>query len=130
MPEQVVDGAELVDQFSSCFLSDTRTAWEIVCRVTHQCQKVDYLGWGRNAILRFHFFFTQRLIAASMTWTEHKDPRPNQLPVVFVWGKHESIDSIGTEPGGNGSDDIIGFEAVYLQNRDAHRLENLLDDGN
>ena len=130
MLEHIVDGTELIDQFSGCFLSDTGTAREIVCRVAHQCEEVDYLSGSGYAVFRFHLLFTERLVAAAMPGAVHMDIGPDQLAVVFVGSEHKSIDSIGTEPGGYRADDIVCLETVCLQDRDVHGFENLLDDGN
>ena len=52
----------------------------------------------------------------------------HELPVVFVGREHVGGHALAAETRGHGADNVVGLEAVYLQDGYAVGFENALDD--
>ena len=63
-----------------------------------------------------------------MTRTEHENIVTNQLCIILIRREHISFYAFFTRLQGNGSDDIICLETIYLQDRDMVSLQDVFDD--
>ena len=130
MFEHIVDRPKLVDKLCSGLLAHTRTTRKVVGRVAHKCQKVDYLGWGRDTVSVFYFVHTYHIVASAMPWTIHVDVLSDKLTVVLVGRKHKGGNALAACQRCHRTDNVVRLEAIDLQDRYAHGFENLLYVGN
>ena len=124
------DAAEIVNQFHSRLFTHTWTSGEVVGRVAHECQQVDNLEWGSDAVFLAYLLGAHHLVAATMTRSVDVGQLSNQLPIVFIGGEHVALYTDGICLFSQGSDDIVGLEAIDLKDRNVIRTEYIFDDGN
>ena len=65
------------------------------------------------------------VIATAVAGFVHHDVVADQLTVVLVGRQHEGLHARFAGFRGERSDDVVGLEAVYLEDGDVHRLENI-----
>ena len=71
--------------------------------------------------------FTNHVISATMTWTVHENVLPDKLSVVLIRREHVGFHILFGGLDGQGSNHIVGFEAVSLQDRDMEGSQDFLD---
>ena len=125
---QSLYASKLVDEFDGCLLSNTRASREVVGRVTHQCQKIDNLEWGRDAVFLFNLGNAQLLVTTAMSRSEHEYVVSYQLGIILIWCEHIGFDTHLASLQGNGTNDIIRLETIHLKNRNMISLQDILDD--
>ena len=125
---QSLYASKLVDEFDGCLLSNTRASREVVGRVTHQCQKIDNLEWGRDAVFLFNLSNAQLLVTTTMARSEHKYVVSYQLGIILIWCEHIGFYTHLACLQGNGTNDIIRLETIHLKNRNVISLQDILDD--
>ena len=129
--KQFIHRVEVGDEFRGRLLAHTRTAREVVGRVAHQCQQVDDLEWGGDAIFLAHLCWAHHLVATTMARTIDLHFLSDQLPIVLVGRQHKrlySFDGIGLFC--QCTHHIVGLVAIHLQHRYAIGSQQFLDDGN
>ena len=121
--EQVLDRAELLDEFGRGFLAYSRDTGNVVDRVPHQSEDVPHLVGRLDLPFLPHFGIAENLRAAAGT------PRPvqvgalrDQLGEVLVRGHH-----VGRRPGrfgalDQGSDDVVGLPPGLADHGNAEPL--------
>ena len=120
---------KLIYKFHGSLLTNTRTTGEVVCTVAHECQKVDDLEWGSDAVLLANGSGIHHLVAAAMSRTIDENIVSHQLTIVLVGGQHIRRNAHFTALQSQSSYHIVGLEAIRLEYRDVHRGEDVLDNG-
>ena len=123
--EQVVEGAELLQQFRRRLDPDAGDARHVVDRVAGQRQQVHHL-FGGDPPVGLQPVDVEDFVLAQV---EDADAVGQELPGVLVGGADEDVEvALGPAPG-EGRDHVVGLEARLDQDGDAERLEQPLDDG-
>ena len=114
MFEHIVDRPKLVDKLCSGLFAYTRTAGNVIGTVTHKCQKVDYLGWGRDTVSVFNFVHTHHIVPSAVPWTIHVDVLSDKLTVVLVGCKHKGGNALAACQRCYRTDNVVRLEAIDL----------------
>ena len=125
--EELVEAAVLGDPLLGRDLAHARNARNVVRGVAHERQHVDDLP-GRDPEELDHALLVEELLAARV---EDADPAArDELEHVLV-GRHDDDFEAGLRgTPGQGADDVVGFVARQLQDRDPVGLEDAADLGN
>ena len=126
MLQQVLDGAELLDELLGRLGPHARAAGDIVSGISHQSQDVDELLGRQDAILVVDFFHAQDFLLERVI---DLDVGRYQLPEVLVTSDHIGEETLLLGLVGEGTDDIVGLKAFYLKDGDAVGLEDAFDVG-
>ena len=126
--EHLVDVAELGEQFHGRLLAHARTAREVVGRVAHECQQVDHLSGALQTILGRYLVGTHRLVTTAMAGPELIHMTAHQLAIVLVGGEHIGVNTDGIGLFCQCTNHVVGFEAIGLEDGDAHGAQDIFDD--
>ena len=124
--QQVLDAAELGDEFLCRLLAYARTAGDVVRRVAHQAQHVDDLQGGLDVELRLDFLRAHHLEAARVLGAVHEDVLAHQLAVVLVGRHHVGGDALPSGFGGQCAYHVVGLVARHLEDGDAVGTDDVL----
>ena len=127
--QEVLDVAELGDEFLRGFLAHAGAAGDVVRGVSHQAQHVDDLPGVADVELGLYFLDAHCLETARMFGAVHPHRAPHQLAVVLVRCHHVRGDASPSGLGGQGADDVVGLVAGHFQDGDAVGAYDVLDDG-
>ena len=127
MRDQVFERSVFDDQFTRAFLADARHAFDVVDRVAHQREDIDDL-LGRDAEFLAH---AGRVIPRTFVpRVEDAEAVVHELEEVLVHRHDRDVESGCSSLGRQRSDDIVGFEPLGVENRNAKRFAGGVHDGN
>ena len=124
-----VDTATLVDQLRGRLLAHTGDAGEVVGIVAAQGCVLDIVDRPHAGAFKDARLVVEGVIADAAPVVEHLDVRVlDQLIAIAIAGHDDDIVATISALGGQGRNDVIGFEADLFQRRNRHRIEHLAHD--
>ena len=119
--------AELLQQHRGGFRPDAGHAGNVVNLIPHQRHEVDH-PVRRHAVALLHGLLIHDEPVV-VVWVVDFHPRPHQLQHILV-ARHQKHLHLGAgNPAPNGRQEILRLIALPLEDRDAQRPQQLLDDG-
>ena len=130
MVEHVLHRSPLRDESGGSLLADTGTAGDIIGDIALESQKVDDLRRGCDAVAVAYLLRSAHLEVASLEGgTVHQSVLGDELAVILVRGHHVGGHALGLGPAGKRADDVVGLEALDLDDLDAPGPDDVLDKG-
>ena len=128
MRDDFVQATVLRDERTRLFGADARYAGNVVRRIALQTVKIGYEG-RRNAVIQVVHALGchDRHVGQALASRDHVDVLGHELIHVAVAGHQQHVAAGLLTQARHGSQDIVTFPALRLQNRHVERGEQLLD---
>ena len=125
--EQLLDGAEVLDEFGRGLVPHARHAGDVVRRVAFQGHELEVLRRRHPVALLDRGLVHQRDVGDPPAVEQDADARPDELEEVPVGGHDRRLDPSLGRLDGEGADRIIRFVVRDPEHPDAERLHDFLD---
>ena len=126
MGEQIVERAKLAEPFVRDLRPDQRHAGNVVDGIAHQGLKIDDLFRPDSPFFLERCGIEDQILAN----VEHAHAIGNQLPAILVAGYQQAIPAGLFDHSRHGGQNVVGFEALALQNRNSQRRQHSPNVGN
>ncbi len=124
----MLDAAELLDKFHRRLLAHTRASGNVVDLIPHQCQQVDDLGSGLQAISGADLLLAAQFeVLAAVGGFILQNRGTDELAEILVGGHHICGEPLGLGTAGHGANHIVGLEISHFENRDVVGADDILD---
>ena len=127
--EQVIDRAELLQQFDGGLLPHSGTTRDVVGGIAHERQQVDDLTLVAQSVLLADLFRSHLFKPSGVLGAVHVHTFGDELAVVLVRRSHQHLKALLFRQGSYRADDIVRLKTRTLQACDMHGVEQVFDDG-